>query len=125
MKTDLPGKVLEYVERLELEHATALVAVFDRHGFYLYASPNHEAALGYTADELMGMHLSQTVEPSKHHAAWVLRTISVLYSQPLPFSTRLVGKNGDLVAISGTVRHLRDTTGDLYFVTCVNPGHKP
>ncbi|HEY2003733.1 MAG TPA: PAS domain S-box protein [Candidatus Saccharimonadia bacterium] len=125
MKADLPPKILGYIERLESDHSEALVAAFDRNGYYLYASPNHEAVIGFTAEELTSMHLSQTIEKSQHHAAWVLRTISVLYPEPLRFSTRLVAKSGAIIPISGTLRHLRDTGGDRYFISCANPAPKP
>lgn len=125
MPPDLPPHILAYVESLEASDEQALVAVFDRDGYYLYASANHEQILDYTADELLRLHLSQVVEESQHHAAWVLRTVSVFHTKPLPFSTRLVAKSGQLVPISGILRHIHRPGGERYFVTVVKPVPHP
>ena len=120
MAASLPPQIVEYVQQLESGDSEALVAVFDIHGYYLYASPNHKQVLGYTADELLKMHLSQLVDKSEHHAAWVLRTISVFYTKPVHFSTRLVAKSGNVIGIAGTMRHMRQD-GYRYFVTYTKP----
>ena len=121
MTDGLPPKVQAYVSELESLDPEALVAVFDRDGYYLYASPNHRSSLGYTSGELQSMHLSQVVVVSDHHAAWVLRTVAVFRSRPIPFSSRLVSKAGELVRVSGTLLHLRTSELDRYFVTSVHP----
>jgi PAS domain S-box-containing protein len=120
-----PPSIVEYVKELESKDAGILVAVFDRDGYYLYASANHEPALGYTAEELLNMHLSQVVDKAEHRAAWVLRTIAVFYTRPIPFSTRLVSKSEKLVPITGTLSHLRDSRGEMYFITSVKPVSEP
>ena len=120
MEPHLPPQVTQYVAELESKDSGALVAVFDRNGYYLYATPNHQQAVGYAPGELLGMNLAQVVDRSEHHAAWVLRTISVLYTKPIHFSSRLAAKSGELIPISGTLRHIHDPHSDRYFVTCVN-----
>ena len=115
----MPRHITAYVQELESNDPQALLAIFDRDGYYLYATPNHEQAIGYTTQELTSMHLSQTVDPPLHHAAWVLRTVSVLYTKPIQFSSRLVTKSGEIVHISGNLRHLHEPGSDRYFVTSV------
>jgi PAS domain S-box-containing protein len=119
MNSDLPINVSEYVHDRESEDAEALVAVFDRNGNYLYASDNHLEAVGYAADELTQLNLAQLVIKSDHHAAWVLRTISVLYIHPLQFSSRLMAKSGVVVPVAGTLAHQQDERRERYFITCV------
>jgi len=114
----LPQKVLKCVASLESADSGALVAAFDKDGFYVYASANHLEAVGYSDDELLKIHLSEIVDKSYHHAAWVLRTVSVFYANPIRFSTRIVAKSGDLVQIAGTLRHIREPREPMYFVTC-------
>jgi PAS domain S-box-containing protein len=121
MSAGLPPPVIEYVRELEFQDAGALVAVFDKDGYYLYASPNHEHALGYTAQELESMHLSDTVHRPHHHAAWVLRTVAVLHAKPMRFSSTLVSRTGELVPVSGTLRHMRERGGEMHFITFVRP----
>jgi PAS domain S-box-containing protein len=122
MPPELPPQIELLVGHLESQDPEALVAVFDRDGFYLYASPNHEPAIGYTEAELITMHLSQTVDSSLHHAAWVLRTISVFSSKPIHFSSLLVAKSGRPVRIAGTLQHVRTTAKDeRFFVTFTKP----
>ncbi|MDF2461540.1 MAG: hypothetical protein K0S68_943, partial [Candidatus Saccharibacteria bacterium] len=86
----LPSFVMSHVKELESKDAEAVIAVFDATGYYLFASRNHTEAIGYSPEELLTMHLSQVVDPAEHHPAWVLRTISVFYSGPLKFSSRLI-----------------------------------
>jgi PAS domain S-box-containing protein len=117
MMAVLPAEVAKYVAELESKDAGALVAAFDSDGYYLYASPNHEQALGYATDELLRMHLSHAVHWREHHAAWVLRTIAVFYARQIPFSSRLVAKSGKLVPIAGTLHHLRLSEHKMYFIT--------
>ena len=121
MKEGLPARVAEYLERLESDDPEALTAVLDRNGYYLYASPNHDRAVGYTADELETMNLAQVVDLPFHHAAWVLRTIVVLTSKPIPFSSRLVTKSGVRVRIAGTLAHMNVPEKGLYFITSARP----
>jgi PAS domain S-box-containing protein len=124
MKDLLPIPVAEYVEQLESEESEALVAAFDRYGYYLYASSNHNRVIGFTATELEGMNLAQIIDQPFHHAAWVLRTISVIYAKPVPFSSRLVSKTGGLVRISGTLLHISTPEGERYFVSRSRPDIK-
>lgn len=121
MGDHLPRQIVEYVMECESKDPQALVAIFDRDGYYLYATANHQPALGYSASELTSMHLSEVVDPPLHHAAWVLRTVSVFYTKPIHFSSRLVAKSGKLVHVSGTLRHIHEPGNDRYFVTCVKP----
>jgi PAS domain S-box-containing protein len=121
MTAGLPRQIVEYVEELESDDASAMVAVFDADGYYLYASPNHEQALGFTSQDLLSKHLSQTVDKQEHHAAWVLRTISVFHTRPMKFSSHLVAKSGELIHVAGTLRHMREPRRPMYFVTCVKP----
>jgi PAS domain S-box-containing protein len=114
----LPPAIASVARDLEARDAEAIVAVFDEFGHYLYASPNHQDALGYTQAELELMHLSDVVEKAEHRAAYVLRTIIVFYSRPIRFSSHLVSKAGELVEVSGTLRHTRDQ-GTMYFLTSV------
>jgi hypothetical protein len=119
MAQRLPVQISDYIAQLESQDPAALVAAFDRYGFYLYATPNHEPVIGYSAADLLTMNLTQVINQPEHHAAWVLRTISVLYSKPIPFSTKLVAKPGHLVRISGTLRHISVPEGGMYFVSSV------
>ena len=119
----LPALITEHIQRLESADPEALIAVFDEYGNYLYVSPNHELATGYTIDELLSMHLSQTLHPTDHNAAYVLRTISVFYPRPIPFSGRVITKSGAHVKISGTIQHRRSPEGTMYFVSSVR--HTP
>jgi len=119
MAQRLPVQVTNYIEELESTDPEALVAVFDRNGYYLYATPNHDSAIGFTPEVLLRMNLTEIIDKRDHHAAWVLRTISVLYAKPIPFSSRLVAKSGDLVPISGTLRHISVPGGEMYFVSFV------
>ena len=91
MAAELPQRVTEYVEELESRDAGALVAVFDRN-----------------------------IDRAEHHAAWVLRTFAVLYSEPLPFSMQLVAKTGEPVPIAGSLRHMREPQVERFFVTSVD-----
>jgi len=116
---DLPIVVTNQVKQLESQDPQALVAVFDAYGDYLYASATHEGALGYTSAELLDMHLAEVVDPAEHRGAYVLRTISVFYTRPIPFSSRLIAKSGARVPVSGTLRHIRADSGVRYFITCV------
>ena len=118
---DLPADILDLVTELESQDPQALVAVLDAYGFYLYASPNHLPAMGYSSAELLDAHLSQIVHRAEHRAAYVLRTISVFYTRPLQFSSRIVSKDGDRINITGTLRHYRDESGARYFITSIKP----
>jgi PAS domain S-box-containing protein len=120
MPDDLPPpSILKRATDLESKDPRNVVAIFDRDGYYLYASANHDQALGYTPDELTQMHLSTIVHKPDHHAAWVLRTIVALSPKPIHFSSRLVAKSGSLVHVSGDLRHVREPHGEMYFITCV------
>jgi PAS domain S-box-containing protein len=115
----LPPSIVSEVQKLASEGDDQVIAVFDANGFYLYASPNHKEAIGYTEEELLEMHLSQVVDKPEHHNAWVLRTISVFYSGPMSFSSYLSRKSGERVKVAGTLRHFRVPGGVRYFITCV------
>ncbi len=120
MTKGLPPSVVKYVKELESEDPGILVAVFDKDGYYLYASPNHEQVLGYTPEYLLTRHLSRIVDPREHRAAWLLRTLAVFYTRPIQFSTRLVAKSGERVHVAGTLRHLRGPHNEMYFITSVS-----
>lgn len=115
----LPSSIMAQIQQLESQDPQALVAVFDAFGYYLYASAGHEQVLGYTAEELLKSHLSKIVDLPEHHAAYVLRTISVFYRRPIPFSSRLVAKSGTLIPVAGTLQHFRAPNGVRYFLTSV------
>jgi len=121
MAQSLPSQVVEYIEELESQDSEALVAAFDRNGYYLYATPNHDQVIGFTANDLLSKNLAQIVDQAEHHAAWVLRTISVFYSKPIPFSSRLVAKSGARIRVSGTLRHIAGSKGEMFFVTSTKP----
>jgi PAS domain S-box-containing protein len=95
------------------------VAVVDAYGYYLYASPGHEQVLGYTAEELQTTHLAKIVDSPAHRAAYVLRTISVFYNRPIPFTSSLVARSGSRVHVAGTLQHFREPDGVRYFITSV------
>ncbi|GAC1433030.1 MAG: hypothetical protein NVSMB65_06790 [Chloroflexota bacterium] len=60
---DQGGRSESAFYRALLEHATDLVAVLDARGVFRYASPSHEAILGYTPDELVGKNGFDHVHP--------------------------------------------------------------
>jgi PAS domain S-box-containing protein len=119
MTPGLPPSIQELADRLANDDAEVLVAVFDRYGNYLLASDNHLQAVGYTAAELVEMNLAQLVIKDDHRAAWVLRTISVFYTRPMHFASRLVAKSGAVIKVAGTLTHVQDAKGDRYFITSV------
>ncbi len=59
----------EELFRLISENAADLIAVFDRRGNYLYASPSYSSILGYQPDKLIGEWGFEKVHQEDHAAA--------------------------------------------------------
>jgi PAS domain S-box-containing protein len=118
--SQLPDIVTKRVRELEAEDPTALVAVFDPFGYYLYASPHHRPVLGYTPRELLEINLAQVVERADHNAVFMLRTIVTIYTKPVTFSAHLLTKKGERVKLSGHLYHIRHE-GERYFLTSTKP----
>jgi len=55
--------------RALFQHATDLISVVDADGSLCYASPSHQAMLGYTSDELMGRRMFDFMHPDDVQAA--------------------------------------------------------
>jgi two-component system, cell cycle sensor histidine kinase and response regulator CckA len=57
------------IYRLAFEHAHDLISVLDPDGRVVYASPSHEAVLGYTPDEMVGTSPLDLVYPDDREIA--------------------------------------------------------
>src|SRR6266576_5551411 len=61
------------IQTIVSENPGALVTLFDDMGFIVYASDNHESELGYSPQELIGIHWSERVHPGSHQQAYLYR----------------------------------------------------
>jgi PAS domain S-box-containing protein len=106
--------------RLVVDNATDLIALIDPEGTIVYASPSHEAVLGYRPEEMVGGSASAFNAPDDD------RTYRESFAQrsggarlPTPERFQLVHKDGHPVDLEGVVwQPMLDDAGEIrYFLS--------
>ena len=81
-------------------------------------SPTHTEVLGYSPDELIGHHYSETVLPLDVRHARLATTDAELTGVTTPVSATLQKKSGGEVYVKGVGQRLTDPdTGEYFFLS--------
>jgi PAS domain S-box-containing protein len=97
--------------RLVVENTRDLVALLDERGRLVYASPSHEAVLGYAPAELVGQDAFELVHPEDRAA------VDAAVSGGTQLAARLRHKSGGWVLLEGMVSAVRDPDGQTLLLT--------
>lgn len=90
--------------RLVVDNATDLIALIDPDGTIVYASPSHEAVLGYRPEEMVGSSAFAFNAPEDdrtYRESFAQRSSGVQLAPPERF--RLLHKDGHIVDLEGVV----------------------
>jgi PAS domain S-box-containing protein len=96
--------------RSVVENANDLIALIDVDGYLRYASPSHEQVLGFTPDELVGMHVTETCH-SEDLQDWTGAIDEVVESGRSTWGLRVRHKNGQWVILEGSSKAIPGPDG--------------
>ena len=99
--------------RQVLETTQDLISMTDEAGRYLFASPSHEAVLGYGPGELLGRSVAELFHPDEVQAVIDSFEARSEAATPRPVTLRLRHKDGSWVPIEVASSQFRDAAGAL------------
>ena len=99
---------IQYVKRLVREKPDDLVAMYGMDSRCVYASPSHEAILGYKATEVVGRPWTDFVAPEDHSHAELAGTDAMLNGESVSFAFNAMAESGDRIRLRGTAKIMVD-----------------
>ena len=105
LKTEDALRISEERYRHIIEYAADIIYVVDEQGNFTYVSPSSEKVMGYSPEELIGLHYTSLVLPEaveetqRFYGRQYVKKVSTTY-----YEVPCVSKSGDLVWIGQNVR---------------------
>jgi two-component system sensor histidine kinase UhpB len=97
--------------RLIAENTRDLISLMDVDGRFLYASPSHQASLGYVPEELAGTELIQLVHPDDRTAVRVAWEQALQHQESRVVEVRVRHVNGDYRIFESVGNWIFDSKG--------------
>jgi len=105
-------RALEEKYRMIVENSRDLIALVDREGRYVYASPSYEPVLGYAPKELEGLELFELVKPDLRPELRAVFERSLASPGMTVVETEVLHKNGSWISFEVGGTWLRDAAGE-------------
>ena len=102
----------EELYRVVVENTQDLISVTDVEGRLIYASPSHEAVIGYTPAELLGRSALELIHPEDVETAAEAIRDGLLEGKVFRSEIRVKHKDGRWVTLEGVGTAIRDDRGD-------------
>ncbi|KEO81002.1 PAS domain S-box protein [Tumebacillus flagellatus] len=102
------------------ENTSDLISLIDTGGIVHYASPSHEALLGYPVDQLIGQKGASIIAPEDVRTSIESFHRCVQERRPVVMEFRCVTKNGDLAIFEGKCSPIYDDEGNISRIMVVS-----
>jgi PAS domain S-box-containing protein len=107
---------LEHAKRLSKDHPSDIVSLYSMDEICRYASPSHEAILGYKPEEAVGNCWTHFVAPQDHSHAALAGADALLNGESIIFGFNAVTKSGERKSLRGHAKIMVDPATDEAFL---------
>ncbi|HEX2089530.1 MAG TPA: EAL domain-containing protein [Actinomycetota bacterium] len=108
----VPNALPEELFRLVVENSQDLISITDPEGRLIYASPSHEAVIGYTPAELIGRSALELIHPDDVETATEAIREGLLEGKTFRSEIRVKHKDGRWVTVEGAGTAIHDEHGN-------------
>lgn len=109
----------EWKYRLIAENTIDLIAILDVEGNVLYASPSHEAVLGYSIENYIGKSKFNDIHPEDLSLQKLLFNEAVHKKEPLQTEYRIVKRDGNYGLFEQVLTPILDENGNVEHIVGV------